>query len=143
MTRKLTLTRDETGVAALEMAFALPVFVLMIWMLMQLALVYRAVSGIQQALGQGARFATLCVNPTNDGCDSPTPDQIKARINESVYGIGPGTFDPPTVTEGTAGTSNYYDLTVTYRQPTDMLLFPGPTVSVSRSKRVWIANDDA
>jgi hypothetical protein len=30
-------------------------------------------------------------------------------------------------------------LTVSYSQPTDLLMFPGPTMSVSRSKRVWIS----
>ena len=133
------LCSDERGVAALEMAFALPVFVLLIWMLMQLAFVYRAVSGIQQALGQGARYATLCVNPTATGCSSPNADQIKDRINESVYGIGPGDFTVSDPVSGVSGTSRYFDLTVRYTQETDMLMFPGPTISVSRSKRVWIA----
>jgi hypothetical protein len=39
----------------------------------------------------------------------------------------------------TAGTSRYYDLKVSYTQPTNLLLFPGPTINVSRSKRVWVA----
>jgi hypothetical protein len=28
---------------------------------------------------------------------------------------------------------------VDYAQPTDLLLLPGPTITVSRSKRVWVA----
>ena len=35
--------------------------------------------------------------------------------------------------------STYWDLTVTYTQETDMLLFPGPTVTMTRTKRVWVA----
>ena len=27
----------------------------------------------------------------------------------------------------------------TYTQPIDLLIFPGPTITVSRSKRVWVA----
>ena len=127
----LHLRSDEQGAAAIEMAFALPVFVLMVWMLMQMALVYRAVSGIQQALGEGARFATLCIDPTAAGCDAPTPQEIQDKINEAVYGIGPGTFVVSNPVSGSSGTSDYYDLTVTYTQPTDMLLFPGPTISVA------------
>ena len=68
----LRLRRDEQGAAAIEMAFALPILILMIWMIVQLAQVYRAMAGIQQALGQGARYATLCLNPTTDGCSVPT-----------------------------------------------------------------------
>ena len=118
---------------------SLPILVLMIWMFVQLAQVYRAMSGIQHALGEGARYATLCLDPTSSGCDTPTPEDIAATINASVYGIGPGTFDVPSPVKETSGTSSYYDLKVSYSQPTNMLLFPGPTINVSRSKRVWVA----
>ncbi len=134
-----SLIRSERGAAAIEMAFALPVMILMIWMFVQLAQVYRATAGIQQALGQGARYATLCLNPSTTGCTTPTADQVKAKITASVYGTGPGTFVVPDPVGGTSGTSKYYDLKVTYTQPTNMLLFPGPTVNLSRSKRVWVA----
>lgn len=133
------LANDEEGVAAIEAAFALPIVLIMIWMIVQLGLVYRALAGIQQALGEGARYATLCVNPDYNGCDAPTPAQVQARVNQTVYGIGPGTFDVPLPTTGVSGTAQYYDVTVNYTQGTSLLLFPGPTVTLSRSKRVWLA----
>ena len=37
---------------------------------------------------------------------------------------------------GTSGTAKYYDLSVTYTQPTNLLLFTGPTMTLTRSKRV-------
>jgi Flp pilus assembly protein TadG len=121
------------------MAFALPVLIVMIWAFVQLAQIYRAMAGIQQALGEGARYATICINPDSLGCSAPTATQIKTKIQNCVYGIRPGTFVIPTPASGTSGTSNYYDLTVTYTQPTDLLLFRGPTIAVKRSKRVWTA----
>lgn len=130
---------DDRGVAAIEMAFALPILLAMIWMIVQLGLVYRAVAGIQQALGEGARYATLCVNPSFNGCSSPTPAQVQTKVTDSVFGIGPGDFTVPLPTTGTAGTAEYYDVTVDYTQDTNLLLFPGPTITVSRSKRVWLA----
>ena len=133
------LIRDQQGAAVVEMAFALPVIIVMLWAFVQLGQIYRAVAGIQQALGEGARYATLCLNPTATGCTAPTATAIKTIISNSVYGVGPGTFTVPNPVSGTAGTSKYYDLTVSYTQPTDLLLFPGPTISVSRSKRVWVA----
>jgi Flp pilus assembly protein TadG len=139
MRLRLNLLRDQGGAAAVEMAFSLPILILMIWMFVQLAQVYRAVAGIQQALGEGARYATLCLNPTTTGCTSPTASAISTKINSSVYGIGPGRFTVATPTKQTVGTSSYYDLSVSYTQPTNMLFFPGPTINVSRSKRVWIA----
>ena len=133
------LLRSQDGVATVEMALALPILIVMIWMFVQLAQIYRAMSGIQQALGQGARYATLCLNPSTTGCTKPTATQVKDTITNAVYGIGPGTFTVSDPTTGSDGTSSYYDLTVTYTQPTDLLLYPGPTVNVTRSKRVWVA----
>ena len=134
-----SLGKDNRGAAVIETAIALPVFIMMIWAFVQLAQMYRALAGMQQALGQGARYATLCVNPSNDGCTAPTATQIKTKINDSVYGVGPGTFTVPTPTQGSSGTGKYYDLTVSYSQPTSLLIVPGPTVNVSKSKRVWVA----
>ena len=133
------LRRNEDGAAAIEMAFALPILIVMIWMFVQLAEVYRAVAGIQQALGEGARYATLCLSPTSAGCTSPTADNIAAKINASVYGIGPGTFSVTPPVKQVSGTSSYYDLSVSYTQPTSLLILPGPTISLTRSKRVWVA----
>ena len=134
-----SLLRSDRGAAAIEMAFALPIMIVMIWMFVELAQVYRATAGIQQALGQGARYATLCLNPSITGCTTPTATQVKAKISSSVYGDGPGTFTVADPVSGQSGTSKYYDLKVSYTQATNMLLFPGPTVSLSRSKRVWVA----
>lgn len=134
------LRNDEHGVAAVEMALALPVLVVMLYAIVQLGEVYRAMAGIQQALGQGARYATLCLNPSNSGCSVPTGQEVHDKILASVYGIGPGTFNANTPTlQSTGTTGKYYDLQVTYTQPTSLLLFPGPTINVTRSKRVWVA----
>ncbi|MFL6760865.1 TadE/TadG family type IV pilus assembly protein [Sphingomonas sp.] len=141
------LAGDERGAAAVEMAFALPVLIVMLWAFVQLAQVYRAVAGIQMALGEGARYATLCLTQSATGCTapdagtgtSPAAGSIKAKIFSTIYGLGPGRFDVDDPVLGRSGTARYYDLTVRYSQPTDLLLFPGPTMTVSRSKRVWIA----
>jgi Flp pilus assembly pilin Flp len=136
------LHRNERGVAAIEMAFALPIVIVLIWIVVQLAEVYRAMSGIQQGLGEGARYATLCLDPTPDGCTTPAPEQIVAKINSAVYGIAPGHFSVATPVLQTQGPSaKYYDLAVTYTQHTSLLLFPGPDIHVTRSKRVWVASD--
>ena len=126
------LRRDRRGAAIIEMAFALPVLIIMMWMIVQLGLVFRAMSGIQHGLGEGARMATLFPKPADD--------LIHDRIEAAVYGIGPGDFTIEDPVTGTADGANYMDLRVTYTQETDLLLIPGPDISVSRSKRVWIAS---
>ena len=139
MRRFQRLIRDQQGAAVVEMAFALPTLITLIWMFVQLAQVYRAVAGIQQALGEGARYATLCLNPSVSGCTTPGSTAIEAKIDSAVYGIGPGTFSVTPPVKTASGTGSYYDLKVSYTQPTNLLIFPGPTINVSRSKRVWVA----
>ncbi len=125
------VVRNEQGAAVIEMAFALPVLIMLLWMIVQLGLVFRAMSGIQHGLGEGARTATLFPKPTNT--------VIQNRIQDAVYGIGPGNFTIPPPVQGTADGASYLDLTVTYSQQTSLLIIPGPMISVTRSKRVWIA----
>ena len=125
------LSHNEEGAAVIEMAFALPILIMLLWMIVQLGLVFRAMSGIQHSLGEGARTATLW--------PVPDTDTITDKMEAAVYGIGPGDFAIVDPVAGTADGSNYLDLQVTYTQDTDLLLIPGPTISVSRSKRVWVA----
>ena len=65
---RFKLSRDDRGAATVEMAFALPVLVIMLYAFVQLAEVYRAVAGMQQALGEGSRYATLCLTQSASGC---------------------------------------------------------------------------
>ena len=138
------LRTDERGTAIVEMAFGLPILIVMIWMFVQLAQIYRASAGIQQALGEGARFATLCIDPTATGCNIPSADDISDKINAAVYGIGPGDFEvaPPECNEDAVNGGAYYDLSVTYSQHTSLLLVPGPDISITRGKRVWVATSE-
>ena len=55
----------------------------------------------------------------------PDIDTIQDKMDDAVYGIGPGDFDIPAPVEGTADGSDYLDLEVTYIQETDLLLLPG------------------
>jgi len=122
------LRRDERGATVVETAFALPILIILIWMIAQLGLAFRAMAGIQHALGEGARLATIYPRPTNTA--------IKDKINSKVYGITPGTF---TVVEPVEG-AGFVTLQVDYTQPTSLLLLPGPTIKVTREKVVWVAD---
>ena len=129
------LIRNNHGAAVIETAFALPILILFIWILLQLGLVFRASSGIQHALGEGARAATVwSVAGVNAAA-------IKAKVEAEVYGTGPGTFTVPLPTAGTGCDSQCLDVTVRYSQNTDLLFFPGPTIDIEHSKRVWLASD--
>jgi Flp pilus assembly pilin Flp len=128
------LLRDERGATIIEFAFAFPALVVLIYCIAQLGMMYRAMSGIQHALGEGSRLASIWRVP------AVTSDDIRTEMQSAVFGIGPGTFNIP---EPRLGATNngikFLLLQVQYSQPTSLLLFPGPTISVVREKRVYLA----
>lgn len=122
-----------------ETAFALPVLLVMIWGIFQFGVAMHANAGMQNALGEGARLATLCVNPTvATGCSRPTDAQIVTRMRDRRFGTGYGSFGTPTVTPGPA-TEKYITLAVNYTIPLNFLFFPGPNITFRQTKRVYVA----
>jgi hypothetical protein len=130
--------RDERGAAAIELAFALPVLVLFIYGIFVIGQLMAANAGMQNALGQGARYATLCLNPTAaSGCTLPSDTQIKNKISAGVFGTGSGDWSTPTIDRHDA--DHYLTIQVSYTQDLDFLFVPGPTVTLTRSKKVYTA----
>lgn len=127
------LKRDQRGAAVIEMAIALPVLILFIYGIFQIGILYQANAGMQHALGEGARFATLC-KPVTGGCNVSTDAEIQAKMNSVVFGTKPGTFAVPTPTT----VNREMTLTVNYTQPLNFLFFPGPTVNLTRTKKVYL-----
>ena len=134
MSKLSLLRRDDRGAAAIEMAIALPVLVAMIYGLFQVGLLYQANAGMQHALGEGARVATLYERFTSNNV--PTDAAIKSRMTSKLFGKGDGTF---TVNDPVTGTG-YKDLSITYTKKMNFLFFNGPTITLNRSKRAYTVN---
>ncbi|MBA2771419.1 MAG: pilus assembly protein [Sphingomonas sp.] len=135
MTRSLhKLLDDVRGVTIIEFAIALPVLVTFIWGIFQIGLLFMAYAGMQHALGQAARFATIYPTPANDS--------IKTKVAANKFGTGNGTLEPLSIVEGTSGGTGpqYKTLSLTYRQPLNFLFFQGPNVTLTQSKRVYVAS---
>ena len=130
--RLLRLLRDTRGAAAIEMAIATPVLVLMIWGIFQIGIAFQASAGMQHALGEGARYATIF--------PAPTDAQIIAKIADKKFGVGVGTFDDPTVTiPASTVCTNCKLLSVTFSMTPNFLFFNGPPINLTRTKRVYVA----
>lgn len=123
---------DEVGAAAIEFAFAVPVLVMFIWGIFQFAIILMANSGMQNALGEGARYATVYVLANNG---PPSEADIAAKITSAKFGLGNGTWSDPVFSWDTA--ANTVDITVSYTQPMDFLLFSGPDVTLTAEKMVY------
>jgi Flp pilus assembly protein TadG len=129
----MRIGKNESGSAVVEIAIGLPVLVLFIWGIVQLGLLFQANAGMQHALGEAARFATIW--PT------PTDAQIRSKMAAKKFGTGTGTLsnlDIQNQNSGGPGTQ-YKLLTLTYSQQMNFLFFRGPTVTLTRSKRVYVA----
>lgn len=123
------LATNDRGSATLEFAIALPTLIVLIWGMFQVGLVFLANAGTQNALGDGARYATLYPTPTDSA--------IQSRITANKVGVGNGTWASPSiVTDSAAKTKT---ITVTYSQPMNFLLFHGADVSITKSKVVHLS----
>lgn len=127
------ILRDERGANAIEMGIALPVLVFFIWGIVQVGLLFQANAGMQHALGEAARYATIYPTPADDA--------LKAKMADRKFGTYNGTLGELTIEDVTSGGSVVAKkLTLTYSQPTNFLLFNGPTVNISKTKTVYLAD---
>ena len=132
MTSKLkSLRQDQSGAAVVEFALALPIVILFIFGIFQVSLIFQANSGVQHAMGEAARYATIY--PT------PSDADIKARVTSSNFGTHNGTLDAATVITDSSG--DFKTISIHYTQPTDFIFFAGPTVDIVKSKRIYGAKD--
>ena len=133
--RRPSLLRDSRGSAAVEFAVSVPVLIFMIWGIFQVAMVLQAQAGIQQAMGEGARLATI-FNPATNA--RPTNAQISSKIVNAKFGIRNGTWHTPSIDTTNEAAGGYIVIGVQYDVPTNFLFFTGPTITLSDSKRVYI-----
>src|SRR4028119_2224507 len=114
MIGRRTIRKDERGVAAIEMAFALPILLLFVFGIFQFGVILHANAGMQHALGEGARYATLYPKPADN--------LIVDKMEEAVFGLNIGTFSTPTVTTpATSVCTNCRLLTVNYTVMPDFI----------------------
>ncbi len=124
---------DQQGAAVIEMAIALPILVVFIYGIFMIGQLFQASAGMQHALGEAARHATIF--PT------PSDADITAKVAAKKFGTTGGTLGALQITNGGGGAAGpaYKDLSLTFSRPTDFLLFSGPNVSLTRTKRVYLS----
>ena len=131
MTMLNVLRKCQRGAAALEFAISVPILVVCIYGIFQVGLLYEANAGMQHALGEGARLASLYDRSTTSHV--PTDDAIKAKMNAQLFGRNDGTFVVADPVPGTGFTT----LSISYTRQMSFLLFPGPNITLNRSKKVY------
>ena len=127
------LIRNNRGLATIEMAFALPILLLFIYGIFQVGMIMAASAGMQHALGEGARYATLYPIPTDP--------QIKQRVLDNLFGdyIGGGkNFHVEDIATDSTGNS-FKIISVHYTVTPEFLFFTAPPVTLDRSKKIYLS----
>lgn len=123
------LLSNERGVAIIEFALALPPFLLLLIGAVQLGMLALARTGLQHAVDEAARYATIY--PT------PTDQQIIDRINARKFGLDAAYTNTPVVTHGAEYDLDYTEISMSYSRPLDFIFFQTPAITVGYSRRAY------
>ena len=84
MRRPLSLTRNEDGAVAVEFALVVPVFLMMVFGIVDLGRAYYTLNYLVSAAREGARYASMLTDP------SATPDSVRLAVQNAGIGLGSG-----------------------------------------------------
>jgi Flp pilus assembly protein TadG len=131
--RLLKILRNHRGAAAIEMAIALPILVFTIYGIFESSMLLKASAGMQHAVGEGARLATIYPTPANSA--------VTAKVNDELFGMeeAKSGFPLVSVVKANSTTQQWYTITVTFKKDVDFLFLPSREVTLVRSKRVYTA----
>ncbi|WP_310498109.1 pilus assembly protein [Sandarakinorhabdus sp.] len=123
------LFRDRRGAAAAEFSLVLPVFLLLTFSFIGVGQLFWANAGINHAVGEGARVATLFPRRTNA--------QITTVILANTFGMKAADITGPTYVTGTTNSQDWVEITVSYN-PRYFLFFKSVTpVTLRETRRAY------
>ena len=121
---------DRKGGAAAEFALVSPVLLGALIGVAQLGILFFANAGLTNAVAEGARYATIYPRPSNT--------QIQAKISAQRFGLNPTYLTTPTITPGTSSGANYLEISMSYNVPLNFVIFRGPTVTLTKTRRAYV-----
>ncbi|GAY20837.1 MULTISPECIES: TadE/TadG family type IV pilus assembly protein [Sphingobium] len=123
------LIRDQRGAAAIEFVLAVPPFIMLLMGALQLGIIACARTGLQHAVDEGARYASIFPRPTDA--------EIIAKVKSREFGLDPTYTNDPTVVQGTQYGVSYREITMTYSRPLNFILYQTPAISISYTRRAY------
>lgn len=124
------LLRDSRAAGAVEFALAAPVFIMMVIGVVQLGTLFFANAGLRNAVGHGARYATIYPRPSTE--------DIKSKVQAHKFGLKPQYLTAPEITYGKADGADYAVITISYDVPLDFIFFEVPPVRLTETRRVFV-----
>ncbi|APL94536.1 pilus assembly protein [Sphingobium indicum] len=125
----IRLARDQRGAAAIEFVLAVPPFIMLLMGALQLGIIACARTGLQHAVDEGARYASIFPRPSDT--------DIIAKVNSREFGLDPAYTNNPTVTHGTQYGVPYTEITMTYSRPLNFIVYQTRAISISYTRRAY------
>jgi Flp pilus assembly protein TadG len=124
------LLRDRRGVGAIEFGLTAPLMLIMVLGIAQLGTLFAANAGLQHAVDEGARLATIYPRPTDAA--------IIAMINQKKFRLASNRITGPTLTHDVSAAGiPYVDITMSYAVPLNFVLFTTPPITLSQTRRAY------
>ncbi|GAC1403875.1 MAG: hypothetical protein NVSMB69_00980 [Novosphingobium sp.] len=127
--RPVAILKASDGIAAAEFAMMAPLVLLLLFLVVNLGMLFESYNGVQHAVGEGARLATIYPRPTDS--------QITSAVQAAEFGLDPSLASAPTYSHGTNSGIAYVDVTLTYNAPVNFPLFSLPAVPLTYTKRAY------
>ena len=125
------ITRDTSGLGAVEFALIAPVLLAMLLGIAMLGILFLAQSGLKSAVEDAARYATIWPRPTQT--------QIEARIAAKRFGLNPDNIVAPTITFNTASNPAYVTISMGYNITINYVL-GSRTILLTETRRAYVAS---
>ena len=132
--------RDERGAAVVDFVLVLLVVVPLFLGIFQVGLLFQANAGMQHALGEAARYATIFPTPSDAA--------ITNMVTSKKFGTYNGTLGTLSITNNNVTTgvapnqvtkTVSKDLTLQYTHTMRFLFIPAKTITLTKTKRVYLA----
>lgn len=129
MRRLRRILEDKRGAGALEFALVAPAFIVLVIGIAQLGLLFFANAGLNNAISEGARRATLYPRP-----DAAT---VRASLDAAKFGLKPEGLSTPTITYVTTASPSYADISMEYTTTLNFIVHR-EDVTLSKTRRVYL-----
>ena len=123
------LRRDRRGATLVELALTLPLWIVLVFGMLNIGRFYWARAGLQNGLGEAARTATLW--PARDNAT------IQSAFRSRLFGMTASEAPVLTITPNTVNGQTVADLQVTYDPEFFLLFVPVQPVSLTYTRRAY------
>ncbi len=123
------LAGDTNGASAVEFALSATILLTLLIGIAQIGILFMANAGLQHAVGEGARYATIYPLPSDSA--------IVAKVNARRFGLASSRVTGPTVTHGTENGASFTEITMSYSVPLNFVFFSSAPVTLSETRRAF------